>query len=168
MRKGGGKQKGALFERLVCKQLSLYYSDGRRDDLFWRSAMSGGRATLNKGKAKNQAGDITGIGGHTFLHDVFLELKHYKSLDLAGFCLFGTGKLQKFWDTALKQARDAGKRHTLLIAKENRLPAIVIASPGWLSDPDQPKDRRAIIDGCDVYLFDELFPKPKRSKPRIK
>jgi len=169
MRSGGGKAKGASFERKICKQLSLYYSGGRRDDLFWRSAISGGRASLQRhglGR-RNQAGDITAIGGHDFLSNVFVECKSYKDLNLVGFLLFGTGKLQKFWDTALKQARASGKRYTLLIAKENMLPVIVIASPGWMSDPESPKERRAIIDGCDVYLFNDLFPKPKRVKPRI-
>ena len=46
MRKGGGKEKGSSFERLVCKRMSMWLSKGERDDLFWRSAMSGGRATV--------------------------------------------------------------------------------------------------------------------------
>ena len=56
------KQKGAEFERKICKQLSRWI-DSNREDLFWRSAMSGGRATLksNKGEVSGQAGDITSI-----------------------------------------------------------------------------------------------------------
>ena len=47
---GYGKQKGGEYERTVCKKLSLWVSNGTRDDIFWRSAMSGGRATLQRKK----------------------------------------------------------------------------------------------------------------------
>ena len=53
--------KGASWEREFSKLLSLWWSDGTNDDWFWRSAMSGGRATVRarKGqKTANAAGDI--------------------------------------------------------------------------------------------------------------
>jgi hypothetical protein len=46
MRKGGGKQKGSQFERDVCRELSLWVSHGKQEDVYWRSAMSGGRSTV--------------------------------------------------------------------------------------------------------------------------
>jgi len=46
MRKGGGKAKGASFERDICRRLSLWVSAGKQEDVFWRSAMSGGRSTV--------------------------------------------------------------------------------------------------------------------------
>ena len=81
MRKGGGKEKGSAYERAICKRLSLYVSKGKRDDLFWRSAMSGGRATLQakKGKkAQAQAGDITSIAaeGNKLTSTFMIECKH--------------------------------------------------------------------------------------------
>src|SRR5262245_2386383 len=36
--------KGSKFERDLCRQLSLWWSDGKRDDVFWRASQSGGRA----------------------------------------------------------------------------------------------------------------------------
>lgn len=39
MSKGGG------FERSIAKQISLWFSNGKQDDLFYRTAGSGGRAT---------------------------------------------------------------------------------------------------------------------------
>ena len=59
-----GKLKGGAFEREICVKLSKWVSYGERDDLFWRSAMSGGRQTVGFKKGinrKNQAGDITAI-----------------------------------------------------------------------------------------------------------
>lgn len=54
--------KGGTFENEVCKKLSLWFSEGKRDDLFTRSDGSGGRFTrrIKKGKdTANQGGDIS-------------------------------------------------------------------------------------------------------------
>jgi len=56
-----GKTKGTSFERDICKQLSLWWSNGKTDDIFWRTASSGGRATQrSKQKASTfgQYGDV--------------------------------------------------------------------------------------------------------------
>lgn len=53
--------KGQNFEREICRQLSLWCSHGKRDDYFWRSTNSGGRATIRKRQNKEthgQYGDI--------------------------------------------------------------------------------------------------------------
>src|SRR5215216_6431446 len=39
--------KGPQWEREVCRALSLWVTNGERVDVFWRSAMSGGRATVH-------------------------------------------------------------------------------------------------------------------------
>lgn len=61
MKKGGGKNKGSAFERKVCKELSLWWTEGERDDVFWTTAGSGARRTV-RGKCgvdtANSAGDI--------------------------------------------------------------------------------------------------------------
>lgn len=66
---------GTPFEREVCKDLSYWWSGGRRDDLFWRSDTSGGRATSRRKKNKTtagQCGDIASTHPSTFaMTDVF-------------------------------------------------------------------------------------------------
>ncbi len=77
---GQGKRKGSKFEREICKQLSLWWTDGEREDVFWRTASSGGRAVQRSKKGKGTAGgsgDICAIDpiGKP-LTDVFtMELK---------------------------------------------------------------------------------------------
>jgi|WetSurMetagenome_2_1015567.scaffolds.fasta_scaffold05051_2 hypothetical protein len=54
--------KGGSFENEICKQLSLWWSDGQRDDLLRRTAGSGGQATSRWKGGKdtaNQHGDIS-------------------------------------------------------------------------------------------------------------
>lgn len=124
MRPGGGKKKGSSFEREICKALSLWVSRGRREDLFWRSAMSGGRATVARKRGANlaaQAGDITATheDGHALTNAWYVECKRYSDLEYASFMLKGTGKLAGFWTETVIQSLRHGKM-PMLIAREDR------------------------------------------------
>lgn len=77
MKKGQSKSKGTQYERDICKKLSLWWTNGKRNDIFWTTSGSGSRATrATKMKAK-QFGDVCAIdpkGDH--LIDLFtIELK---------------------------------------------------------------------------------------------
>jgi hypothetical protein len=129
MRAGGGKSKGAGFERVVCKLLSLWISKGKRKDCFWRSAMSGGRATLGKKRGEDlahQAGDICAVHpmGHALTDSYFIECKRIRDAQWDRF-LFGGGILARFWKIAVKQAVDHD-RWPMLIVQQNRGEALVI------------------------------------------
>jgi len=59
--------KGGDYEREVCKQFSLWWSDGKRDDIFWRTAGSGGRATI---RAKSKIATANSSGDMCYLDDI--------------------------------------------------------------------------------------------------
>lgn len=123
MRAGGGKQKGAQFERDVCGFLSEWVTAGKRDDIFWRSAMSGGRATVRHAKGKttaSQAGDISAVSheGHAFLRRFIVECKFVRDLSIQSALLKRAGLLYQYWQTLEKEAAKHNRR-PLLIAKEN-------------------------------------------------
>lgn len=72
--------KGGSYEREVCKTLSLWWSDNKDDDLFWRTSGSGARATVRgrKGKTtRNHCGDIcnTDSVGEPLIKVITFELK---------------------------------------------------------------------------------------------
>ncbi len=76
--------KGSQFERHVCKQLSMWWSGGERDDIFWRSSQSGGRATQRAKSGKStygSYGDIASVDpvGEPLLKLFTIELKRGKS-----------------------------------------------------------------------------------------
>lgn len=128
MRAGGGKSKGAAFERDVCKQLSLWLSEGKRDDLLWRSAMSGGRATIGRRTGKErlaQAGDISAIDplGDKLTSLFAVECKCVASLGIESFCLRRVGSLGAYW-TQTCLAAPLG-REPMLIAKQNRSETLI-------------------------------------------
>ncbi len=168
MKVGGGKGKGSEFERIICKQLSLWITHGAKRDCFWRSAMSGGRATIAHGKGidlRRQAGDISSVSpeGHALTDLFFVETKFYRSLDLGSFPL-GKGALAGFWKVAVKEARKYD-RSPMVIAKENLRPIVVLVKPGALSKISTVKPFCRVYGkpACDAYLFDLLIRSPFRA-----
>ena len=135
MRAGGGKQKGAGFERDVCKKLSLWISDGKSDAIFWRSAMSGGRATVGQksGIVRNtQVGDISAIDptGAPFLDVFYVECKFYKDFMWAAYMLKQSGTLHRIWkDLCLKSFDSVVDKIPMLIGKQNGYPPFVMVPP---------------------------------------
>ena len=127
MKPGGGKQKGSGFEREICKMLSLWVSEGNSDNLFWRSAMSGGRATVRTKKNQETThghGDISAVTLQgNILTDLFvIECKNYKTLGLDAH-VYGQGPLAGIWNK-LKNETPKGKK-PILIFKENRRPILI-------------------------------------------
>jgi len=74
MAKGGG------FEREMCKKLSLWWTSGKSDDIFWRTSGSGARATTRAKSNKatfGQSGDVgaTHPDGLPLINLFVIELK---------------------------------------------------------------------------------------------
>ena len=72
--------KGSGFEREISHALSHWWSYGTRDDIFWRTAGSGARATMRSKKqlkTMNQYGDLTTIDptGQPFIDNNLIEIK---------------------------------------------------------------------------------------------
>ena len=116
------KQKGGSFEREICKKLSEWVSNGKSDDLFWRSAMSGGRATVRKKKDKETAsgqGDITAVtpAGNKLTDRFVIECKHYNNIGFSQY-IYGQGSLVDIWSKLLQECGE--NKRPMLIVKENR------------------------------------------------
>lgn len=164
MKAGGSKAKGSSFERDVCKKLSLWASSGLREDLYWRSSMSGGRSTIQAKKGKQnltQAGDISSIDrvGAEFIEQFCVECKHYKVLDLIPGIIHNRGALYGFWKRLIKDAAGA-KKLPILIAKQNRLPALVLLTELGASELNLRRSKCLCILNqwdCEVYNMDDLL-----------
>lgn len=163
MRKGGGKQKGSQFERNVCVQLSLWISNGTQEDVFWRSALSGGRSTVAAAKGKSlaqQAGDISAVSrvGAPFIETFYVECKFYRDLKFHGL-MTGTGQLATFWDTAKAEAKRYEKL-PFLIAKQNQLPVIACLSHSGLETLKIYQGRCVLTApqlGMNILLFEDFL-----------
>lgn len=152
------KAKGSAFERDVCVKLSLWISEGRDKDLFWRSAMSGGRATqsLKRGDTlRRQAGDISAVApeGHILTDKFYIELKHLKDIELMSFVVSSAGMLWREWQKTVKQAKAHG-RQPMLIGKQNNYSTLVLTQAGGGVSRREPL---AIVHGVYMYSFDALL-----------
>lgn len=159
-----GKQKGSAFERKICVRLSKWVSGGKDADLFWRSAMSGGRATVSRKKGvklSRQAGDICAVApeGHVLTNIFYVELKAYRDLSFISFFLAGSAKLAKFWQVACREAQEHG-RIPLLIAKQNNAPILAIVPRGTDFNGRVLMPQLRMFGGtinADIHLLDELL-----------
>lgn len=128
------KQKGAQFERDMCRKLSLWLSGGRRSDLFWRSAMSGGRATLAAKKGDDtvqSSGDLTAIDStsYIFASKFSIECKFYKDFDFGALIYGRKSGLPVFWKQCRTDAKAVNKL-PFLIAKKNNYPIVLFLDNG--------------------------------------
>lgn len=116
--------KGQRFERDICRLLSSYVSGGKRDDVFWRTAMSGGRATIGfrKGVVRSaQVGDIGAIHplGEVLTDHFVIECKNRKGGNFLLWLLKGEGNVAGWWEKVCGEASKVG-RHPLMICNVNR------------------------------------------------
>ena len=143
--------KGGSFEREVAKRLSLWYTDGEADDLFWRTHASGGRATQRFKKGKNldgHVGDICAIDsrGEALTNHWSIEIKTgyantNKSMSKDGE-IVRTKTLwslldkldskqevttfEKFWEQCEKQAESLNKLPVLIFRRNGRSACIAM------------------------------------------
>lgn len=130
MRAGGGKAKGGQFERDMARRLSLWLTDGKKDDCLWRSAGSGSMSTNSikrgTGAKQYQASDLSPNSPEAYLLlDRFtIECKYYANLQLEALLFNPKCQILTFWKQARRDADSVGKL-PFLIAKQNRRPIMV-------------------------------------------
>jgi len=126
------KAKGNSMERRVAKALSLWLTNGEKNNVFGRSPMSGGTWTSadRRGADTNLPGDIAAASplAYGFLMHFSIEVKHNEMLVLSEY-LLGAGKgylTQSIMKTA-EQAVRAGL-WWMFIGKQNRRPTFLITN----------------------------------------
>ena len=137
MRPGGGNPKGGAFERKVAVALSMWMSKDKHKDWFWRTAMSGGRATVfaKKGIAlKNQVGDICAIDEHSFKFSktFMIECKNYKDIGLKNLITGADNKCPSWWDKLLRDSIKVEKV-PLLVMKQGHMRTLLMMDSVGLS-----------------------------------
>ena len=151
-----GKQKGSSFEREACVAFSLWLSKGQHKDLLWRSAMSGGRATVSRGTVR-QAGDICAVApeGHILTDRLYLECKHLRDISLDSL-IKGKGPLLEIW----KKTKEEAAKYTkvpVLVFRQNHYPTVVCTNKDGIQFLDATK--LVLIKSRDMCLlkFDDLM-----------
>jgi len=129
--------KGSNFEREICKKLSLWWSDEKRDDIFWRTSGSGARATYRRKKGKDtygQEGDIQAIDpiGSPLTQLVTIECKRgYSSINLTDLLDKSNKKtkpclIEQFITQAINENIYSKTYYWWLIVRRNNRQAILL------------------------------------------
>lgn len=127
--------KGGDYERELCRKISLWWSKGIRDDLFWRTAGSGGRATSRGKKGKttaNHCGDIcsTDSSSEPLIRLVTIESKRGYSRSTIADLLdspenSALQKYEEWFEQAETSRKNSDSYSWLLIVKRDRRNPIV-------------------------------------------
>jgi len=135
-RKSRGKGKGSSFERRICKMLGLWWSEGKRDDIFWRTSNSGGRATVRKKKAQDtfgQEGDVQATDpiGQPLIDLCTIEVKcgygRSSIIDIVDRPMSSAVQIWERWlEQASRESRDTGR--WMLITKADRREVMIFLS----------------------------------------
>lgn len=117
MRKGGGKEKGRTFEVQVAKAVSLWWTDGKDKDAFWRNAGSGGR--VHK-VATPYSGDICPVKDNAKPWRLHIECKKREDWSFEG--ILKQNMSEPLWSFIGQVEYDCtlAKRVGLLIFTRNR------------------------------------------------
>jgi hypothetical protein len=139
MRKGGSKQKGSAAEREVTRMLSLWWSDGRDDSIFYLTAGSGARQT-NRRKCgidtHNSAGDVgyLDVSGKPLIDAVLFEIKrgYNNTLDILSIAdAKPTRKpniILQWLDKAEQERAENKRQYVLLILRRDYKEYVIIMS----------------------------------------
>ena len=151
---GMSKEKGSGWERSACQKLSMWVTNFQQEDVFWRSAMSGGRATVRGRKAQpaaereklnlaNQVGDISAIdpAGALLMRMFVIECKFWRDMCFGHWNFNKDAGLYTEWHKVLVRAHECGKA-SMMLAKQNRIGEVCMVDKlgrdlllGTLDDP---------------------------------
>lgn len=162
--------KGSSFERDIARRLSLWWTHGDHDDVFWRILGSGGRATRKSRTGKNIAhasfGDIeaTDPGAFPFTSLVVVEIKRgygrWSVCDVLDNPVSKTQPWAKFYEQVRESHRDSSRPWWMVIYKRDKRKTMVALMPDlfrWLTQLQELDNTKAVY----------AMPNKLRAVPRV-
>ena len=173
---GNSKAKGGNFEREVARELSLWWTNGKREDVFYRTNSSGGRFTMRRKSGKDtssQGGDIgfTDPIGKPLTDKWSIEVKTgYGTKTKSGIVrwdvldfLDSSQKeivLEKMWKQSERDAELTEREPILIFRRNGRKACIMMRWICWQLLPHiyEPGSIKSIIwEGNIILLLKDFF-----------
>lgn len=178
MKQGGGKRKGGAWERKISKTLSNWWSGRTDDSIFWRTASSGGLATIRSKKNKKtfgQYGDIQAINpiGQPLIDLCVVECKcgysSHNIHEMLDCCLSNSsGKYNEFFKQVSRDAHKAEAPFWLLFSQRIRKRTVVFMPKDFISLCDEVRNTRkggeqSLLDCClpNVQITAQIYGRDK-------
>ena len=150
------KTKGSNYERDFAKRLSMWWSYGQLQDAFWRTSLSGGKATIDNSDV--HVGDICALRpiAVPLENCVVFELKrgYTKSLLLDWLLLGVTSLVGQWWEKGYKQATTLNRKF-ILIVKHDFHPEIAFMLADQI--PSNPPRRLLHNGGVACFVLEEVL-----------
>lgn len=159
--------KGSAFERDICRRLSLWCSETKTDDLFWRTGGSGGRAKVRgRGgrRTTGQHGDITSTDASSqpLIDLVTIELKRgygtksiYDILDKSKKA--AKQEWEKWFEQVVESATQSGTPFWWLIHKRDKREPVIFFSADFYSAVLKVRGKASVEDfpgwGCMKFRW---------------
>jgi len=163
--------KGGSFERTIAKELSLWFSNDERDDLFWRTAGSGARATTRMKKGvdtANSAGDIAYLHptGKPFVDLCLVEIKRgynkKKTSQDSRLSVLLTldipmnrknkPVLIKWWEKAEEERKVHGRKYSIIIFRRDRHNACICMDYGAFQEIEKRNKKPFTFPKCGNWI----------------
>lgn len=136
--------KGSAFERQICKELSLWWTQKERsprEDCFWRTAGSGARAKVRGRRGQStygQSGDIcaTDPSASVFTDLLTIEIKRgYSKSTFADLLDRPDNAARQFYEQCFEQVIESAEQANsfgwmLITKRDKRLP--LVCMPKWV------------------------------------
>lgn len=140
------KAKGRNYERTLFKAMSLWFSNGKRDDLFWGTSSSGARATIRMNKAvstANSCGDMCALDSSvdSLMNITTWEFKkgyskvgqQVRLLELIDGRNKSKSILFQWIDKVKMEAKQHNKKHPIIVFRRDRKDScIVFQNHTWI------------------------------------
>jgi len=152
---GRGKGKGSAFEREIAKDISLWLTEGERNDCIWRTAGSGAKSTATG--SDTMIGDLMAIRkeARKFFDEINVELKHYADLNFLELNNKGF-KIFDWWGQVTKDSKRSGTKPLLIFRINHR--------GTWVAYKEEIltlfKDKQYIFNNNHILIY---FEKTKES-----
>ena len=156
------KQKGNNFERDCSRMLSLWWTNGKRDDAIWRSASSGALTTVGKGRYLAHTGDFAATDGDAellFKHVIIEAKRGYNRYSMQDLLDVPYRVMDKnpVWQMQYKlgKACQEQQKDGLLLWKRDRRELLVFYRPlpGRMSWPGAIDSRWLTVQAPDASYY---------------
>jgi len=141
MKKGKSKEKGSSFERLISKELSLWLTNNKRDDIFWRTHSSGALGTISK--KQSQYGDIMSIDdlGKILTDNFNIECRHGKCIKVKDLIYQPTkSSMVQFLKEGIINANTSHRRPLWIFRENGKLIMVIMNLEDWLKYSKEPNN----------------------------